>query len=111
MPSASSPPGSLSFGQQKPREFAMAVMNEPEALLLDEPSIGLEPRSIDVAFGMPSDLQHRDGKTNVMVEQKAARGLELEDLGHVIVSDAIAMAAPGRELLGERDIRRLLLGG
>ncbi|MDH3282313.1 MAG: ATP-binding cassette domain-containing protein, partial [Gammaproteobacteria bacterium] len=39
--------GSLSFGQQKLLEFAMALMNEPKVLLLDEPTAGINPTLIN----------------------------------------------------------------
>jgi branched-chain amino acid transport system ATP-binding protein len=80
-------------------------------LLVDEPSIGLEPRFIDMVFGILSDLQHKEGKTILMVEQNAARGLDFADIGYVLVSGRVAIAAQGRELLGNPDVGRLVLGG
>ncbi|WP_029132976.1 hypothetical protein [Sedimenticola selenatireducens] len=59
----------------------------PEMLLVDEPSIGLEPRYIDRVFEILDDLQHQDGKTIVLVEQNATKGLEFADIGYVLVSD------------------------
>ena len=43
--------------------------------IMDEPSIGLEPRFIDMVFGILDDLQKKDGKTIIMVEQNAKKGL------------------------------------
>ena len=68
-------------------------------LLIDEPSIGLEPRYIDMVFEILDDLQRREGKTIVMVEQNAKKGLAFADIGYVLVSGRVALAARGADLL------------
>lgn len=75
------------------------------------PSIGLDPRFIDMVFEILADLQKIEGKTIIMVEQNAKKGLEFADIGYVLVSGEIAMAAPGDELLRNPDVGRLFLGG
>jgi branched-chain amino acid transport system ATP-binding protein len=84
---------------------------DPSVLLIDEPSIGLEPRYIDKVFEILADLQRSERKTIVMVEQNAKKGLEFADIGYVLVSGRIALAATGRELLDNPDVGRLFLGG
>ena len=84
---------------------------DPQVLLVDEPSIGLEPRFIDMVFEILSELQRRDAKTIVMVEQNAKKGLEFSDLGYVLVAGELALAGTGRELLSNPDVGRLFLGG
>jgi branched-chain amino acid transport system ATP-binding protein len=84
---------------------------EPEVLLVDEPSIGLEPRYIDMVFEILERLQREDGKTIVMVEQNARKGLEFADVGYVLVSGQAALVGTGRELLANPDVGRLFLGG
>jgi branched-chain amino acid transport system ATP-binding protein len=84
---------------------------EPEVLLVDEPSIGLEPRYIDMVFEILEDLQRHEGKTIVMVEQNAKKGLEFADIGYVLVSGQLAMADSGTELLRNPEVGRLFLGG
>lgn len=101
----------LSGGERRLLEISRALIMEPEVLLVDEPSIGLEPRFIDMVFEILADLQKSEGKTIVMVEQNAKRGLEFADVGYVLVSGEIAMAAPGRELLENPEVGRLFLGG
>ena len=54
---------------------------QPDVLLVDEPSIGLEPRFIDMVFEILQDLQEKEGKTIIMVEQNAKKGLEFADNG------------------------------
>ena len=84
---------------------------DPEVLLVDEPSIGLEPRFIDMVFEILGDLQHNEGKTIIMVEQNAKKGLEFADVGYVLVSGQTAIAGKGDELLENPEVGRLFLGG
>ena len=102
--------GVLSGGERRLLEISRALIMEPEVLLVDEPSIGLEPRFIDMVFEILADLQHRDGKTIVMVEQNAKKGLEFADIGYVLVSGRLAMAGPGSALLEDPEVGRLFLG-
>ena len=102
--------GVLSGGERRLLEISRALIMEPEVLLVDEPSIGLEPRFIDMVFEILSDLQRRDGKTIVMVEQNAKKGLEFADIGYVLVSGRLAMAGPGDVLLEDPEVGRLFLG-
>jgi branched-chain amino acid transport system ATP-binding protein len=83
----------------------------PEILLVDEPSIGLEPKYIDMVFEILGDLQKNDKKTIVLVEQNAKKGLEFSDIGYVLVSGQTAIAGKGDELLNNPDVGRLFLGG
>jgi ABC-type branched-subunit amino acid transport system ATPase component len=103
--------GVLSGGERRLLEISRALVMGPEVLLVDEPSIGLEPRFIDMVFGILDDLQREEGKTIVMVEQNAKRGLEFADIGYVMVSGNIAIAGSGDELLENPDVGRLFLGG
>jgi branched-chain amino acid transport system ATP-binding protein len=93
--------GVLSGGERRLLEISRALIMEPEVLLVDEPSIGLD---LD-------DLQHNEGKTIVMVEQNAKKGLEFADLGYVLVSGQLAMADTGDALLEDPEVGRLFLGG
>ncbi len=107
----SQPARVLSGGERRLLEISRALVMEPEVLLVDEPSIGLEPRFIDMVFEILGDLQRVDGKTIVMVEQNAKKGLEFADLGYVLVSGQLAKAGPGGALLDDPDVGRLFLGG
>jgi branched-chain amino acid transport system ATP-binding protein len=100
----------LSGGERRLLEISRALMMEPRLVLVDEPSIGLEPRYIDMVFDMLRDLQHREGRSIVLVEQNARKGLEFADIGYVLVSGQIAMAGTGRELLHDSTVGRLFLG-
>ncbi|MBT3306805.1 MAG: ABC transporter ATP-binding protein [Alphaproteobacteria bacterium] len=101
----------LSGGERRLLEISRALMMDPEILLVDEPSIGLEPRFIDMVFEILDDLQNHEGKTIIMVEQNAKKGLEFADIGYVLVSGETAIAGPGDELLDNPEVGRLFLGG
>ena len=105
------PAGVLSGGERRLLEISRALVMRPKVLLVDEPSIGLEPRFIDMVFEILDDLQRRDGKTIIMVEQNAKKGLAFADLGYVLVSGETAIAGDGDELLENPDVGRLFLGG
>ncbi len=101
----------LSGGERRLLEISRALVMNPEVLLVDEPSIGLEPRFIDMVFEILDDLQNTEGKTIIMVEQNAKKGLEFANIGYVLVSGQLAMAGSGDELLADPQVGRLFLGG
>lgn len=103
--------GVLSGGERRLLEISRALIMNPDVLLVDEPSIGLEPRFIDQVFEILEDLQKAEGKTIIMVEQNAKKGLEFADLGYVLVSGELAKAGKGDDLLEDPDVGRLFLGG
>ncbi|MDA0654900.1 MAG: ABC transporter ATP-binding protein [Proteobacteria bacterium] len=101
----------LSGGERRLLEISRALVMQPDILLVDEPSIGLEPRFIDMVFEILDDLQSNEGKTIIMVEQNAKKGLEFADIGYVLVSGQIALAGTGDDLLANPEVGRLFLGG
>ncbi|MHA1523103.1 MAG: ABC transporter ATP-binding protein [Alphaproteobacteria bacterium] len=101
----------LSGGERRLLEISRALVMSPDILLVDEPSIGLEPRYIDAVFEILADLRDNEGKTIIMVEQNAKKGLEFADIGYVLVSGELAKAGLGGELLKDPDVGRLFLGG
>lgn len=101
----------LSGGERRLLEISRALVMDPEVLLVDEPSIGLEPRFIDMVFEILDDLQNKEGKTIIMVEQNAKKGLEFADIGYVLVSGQLAIAGTGDELLANPKVGELFLGG
>ena len=94
------------FTYALPGQLVMA-----ESLLVDEPSIGLEPKYINMVFEILEDLQKAEKKTIILVEQNAKKGLEFADIGYVLVSGETAIAGKGDDLLKNPDVGRLFLGG
>ena len=101
----------LSGGERRLLEISRALVMKPSVLLVDEPSIGLEPRYIDMVFEILRDLQQNEKKTIILVEQNAKKGLEFADNGYVLVSGQTAIVGKGDELLENPDVGRLFLGG
>jgi branched-chain amino acid transport system ATP-binding protein len=101
----------LSGGERRLLEISRALVMRPRLLLIDEPSIGLEPAFIEQIFAMLRDLRDREHLALVIVEQNAKKALELADIGCVVVAGEIAMAGTGRELIDDPTVGRLFLGG
>ena len=101
----------LSGGERRMLEISRALVMRPNVLLVDEPSIGLEPKYIDMVFEILRDLQKNEKKTIILVEQNAKKGLEFADIGYVLVSGQTAIAGKGNDLLKNPDVGRLFLGG
>ena len=101
----------LSGGERRLLEISRALVMKPSILLVDEPSIGLEPKYIQMVFEILGDLQKNEKKTIILVEQNAKKGLEFADIGYVLVSGQTAIAGKGDELLNNPEVGRLFLGG
>ncbi|MFC7201899.1 ABC transporter ATP-binding protein [Haloferax namakaokahaiae] len=102
--------GTLSGGQRRLLELARALVVEPDLMMLDEPSIGLEPRFIDDVFERIEQLNEL-GTTILLVEQNAEKGLSVADRGFVLASGEIKFTGTGTELLNDEQVGRLYLGG
>jgi branched-chain amino acid transport system ATP-binding protein len=99
----------LSGGQQKLVEFARAMMLEPQLLVIDEPSMGLDPRSRALVFETVQRL-NRMGSTVLLVEQNARSGLKIATRGVVMESGRVRLEGPGAKLLESPEMGRLYLG-
>jgi branched-chain amino acid transport system ATP-binding protein len=101
--------GSLSGGEQKQVELARSLMLDPALLLLDEPSIGLDPKARKSVFASIAALA-KDGRTVLLVEQNARSGLAVADRAAVLEAGRIALVGTGAELLDDPEVARLYLG-
>jgi branched-chain amino acid transport system ATP-binding protein len=103
--------GSLSGGQQKIVEIARALMLEPRLILMDEPSMGLDPKARHLVFETITGLNRDHGHTILLVEQNARAGLGIAHRGAVMDAGAVAISASGAELLEDPRMAQLYLGG
>jgi neutral amino acid transport system ATP-binding protein len=102
--------GTMSGGERQMVAMARALMPDPQALLLDEPSAGLAPAFVDAIFEKTQEV-NRAGVTIVMVEQNARRALAMSDRGYVLDLGTERFEGPGKELLADPKVAELYLGG
>ena len=102
--------GSLSGGQQRLVEFARCLMLDPKLIILDEPSMGLDPQTRGAVFETVA-VMNRLGRTILLVEQNARAGLKLSTQGIVLETGTVRLVGTGREVLEHPEIAALYLGG
>jgi branched-chain amino acid transport system ATP-binding protein len=107
---ASQKAGSLSGGQQRLVEFARSLMMSPRLVILDEPSLGLDPHTMRAVFGMIRQM-NSTGLTVLLIEQNARAALRLSSHAIVLESGRVRLAGSGRDVLGNPEIGQLFLGG
>ena len=103
------PAGSLSGGEQQMLAIARALAAGPSVLLLDEPSMGLAPKFVDVIFDIIADERAR-GTSILLVEQNARRALAIADRAYVMERGRITLGGTGAELIDNRDVTAAYLG-
>ena len=84
------PAGALSGGQQQQLAIARALVAEPRLLLLDEPSLGLAPKIVDIVFDTLSTIREQ-GVTILLVEQRAQRTVAFADRTYVMASGQVRL--------------------
>jgi len=101
--------GLLSGGEQKQVEMARAIVTAPRLLLLDEPTLGLEPRASRTVVAKMRELNEQ-GVTILLVEQNARTGLGTARTGCVMELGVIKLRGEGQRLLDDPQVKRLYLG-
>jgi len=101
--------GTMSGGEQQMLAIGRALMASPALLILDEPSLGLSPKYVDLTFQKLIELRDLS-LTVVMVEQKATRVLAVVDRGYVMHVGQVAFQGEAADLLANPEVKRLFLG-
>jgi branched-chain amino acid transport system ATP-binding protein len=103
------PAGNLSGGQRRMVEIGRSLMLDPAVVLLDEPSLGLDPKSMAAVAGLITDMRER-GKTVLLVEQNVRLGLSLSTHGVVMEGGRVRLHGTAQEILDHPEIASLYLG-
>ncbi|HLN08699.1 MAG TPA: ABC transporter ATP-binding protein [Xanthobacteraceae bacterium] len=104
------PAGLLSGGEQQMLAISRALMNRPQLLLLDEPSLGLSPLLVKEIFGIIRRINAEQGVAMLLVEQNARMALETAHYGYVLEVGRIVMADTCERLMNSKDIQEFYLG-
>jgi branched-chain amino acid transport system ATP-binding protein len=101
--------GSMSGGEQQMLAIGRALMVEPKMLLIDELSLGLMPKMVDLCFDALAQLR-KTGLTVVLVEQNTARALEIADTICVLASGSLVFSGPTAAAKADADLFETFLG-
>ncbi len=102
--------GFLSGGEQQMLAVGRALMSEPRLLLLDEPSLGLAPRIVEEIFDTLRRVNADEGTTMLLVEQNAARALDIAHYGYVMENGRVVLEGSPEELRDNADVKEFYLG-
>lgn len=101
--------GMMSGGEQRMLEIARTLLQDPQLIMLDEPSIGLSPKMVDAVFDNVRLLRDQ-GKAILMVEQNVRKALSISDRGGVMELGTLRIQDQAARLIGDERVARLYLG-
>jgi branched-chain amino acid transport system ATP-binding protein len=101
--------GSMSGGEQQMLAIGRALMAEPKLLLIDELSLGLMPKMVDLCFEALAQLR-RGGLTVVLVEQNTTRALDIADTVCILASGAAVFSGPAAAVRNDASLFETFLG-
>lgn len=101
--------GTFSGGEQQMLVIGRALMSAPKFLMIDEPSLGLQPTIVNLVYEAIATL-HKQGITILLVEQNVQKSLEIANRGFVLENGRISLAGPSGELLKNEEMKKVYLG-
>lgn len=101
--------GSMSGGEQQMLAIARGLMSDPRLIMLDEPSLGLMPKTVEQLFEIIQAVRST-GISLIIVEQNVHQALEIADHAYVIEKGRVTLEGTGRELLDNDVVRKSFLG-
>jgi branched-chain amino acid transport system ATP-binding protein len=101
--------GTMSGGEQQMLAISRGLMLDPRLLILDEPSLGVQPNIVAKIYETIK-LINKQGITVLLVEQNVKESLEMSDRAYVIQTGKIVTEGKGKELLGSEVVRKAYLG-
>ena len=101
--------GTFSGGEQQMLVIGRALMSNPRFLMLDEPSLGLQPTIVSNVF-QSLGILHGQGVTILLVEQNVRKSLQIAQRGYVLEHGRISLAGSSKSLLADEGVRRAYLG-
>ena len=102
--------GTLSGGEGQMLSIARALMSRPRFLMLDEPSLGIMPRTVDAILDVLQTLHRQEGLTVLLVEQNVPAALAAAERGYVLQTGQVVAEGTSPALLASDLVRRAYLG-
>jgi branched-chain amino acid transport system ATP-binding protein len=102
--------GWLSGGEQQMLVIGRGLMAEPKLMMLDEPSLGLSPILVGEIFATIQRINQENRTSLLLVEQNAARALEIAGFAYVMENGRIVMDGPAEKVQDNPDIKEFYLG-
>jgi branched-chain amino acid transport system ATP-binding protein len=101
--------GTFSGGEQQMLVIGRALMSAPKFIMIDEPSLGLQPTIVNLVYEA-IDTLHKQGITILLVEQNVQKSLEIAHRGFVLENGRVSLAGPSQELLNNEEMKKVYLG-
>jgi branched-chain amino acid transport system ATP-binding protein len=100
----------LSGGEQQMVAIARGLMARPKLLMIDEPFLGLAPRTVAEIAALVRRIRDEQGISVLFIEQNVELSLRLADRGVVLESGRTVVSGPAAELLRSAEVKRIFLG-
>jgi branched-chain amino acid transport system ATP-binding protein len=104
------PSGLVSGGEQQMTAIGRALMSQPKLLVLDEPSMGLAPKTVQGIFQTLKDLNESEGLSILVAEQNSTIALRYAHRAIVLENGVAVLEGAAQELCGRADVKAFYLG-